>query len=146
MDEEVFPVASPTYRNGRLPRRFADLARCTLLLHTSQPWEPWFQAAWLDMATPRDAPVFTETQSLLDAVLSGEGIALGRRSLIADALADGRLIQLRSRSIIDVHAYYLVWRADCSKLVAIDALRAWLHSEITAPDLMRTSRGGGAKR
>jgi LysR family glycine cleavage system transcriptional activator len=146
MDEEVFPVASPAYRNGRLPRRFADLAHCTLLLHTSQPWEPWFQAAKLDMVTPPNAPLFADTQSLLDAVFNGEGVALGRRSLIADALEDGRLVQLWKRSIIDVHAYYIVWRADSAKLAAIDALRAWLHSEIVAPDLKRTSVGGSAKK
>lgn len=76
----------------------------------------------------------------------GESIALGRRSLIAGALADGRLIQLWRRIIVDVHAYYIVRRADSAKLVATDALRAWPHSEITAPDFRRTSPCISAKR
>lgn len=51
MNETVFPVASPAYRNrdGIAPRTPADLVRATLLRHAAQPWEPWFQAARLDL-------------------------------------------------------------------------------------------------
>lgn len=137
MDEEVFPVASPAFRGGKLPRRFADLAGCKLLVHTTQPWEPWFQAAGLDLSVPPDAPSFDEANRLLEAAVKGAGIALARRSLIEAELADGRLVRLWKRSIVDVHAHYLVWRADSAKLAAIDALRAWLHREIAAPAVKR---------
>ncbi len=51
MNETIFPVASPAYRNrdGVAPRTPADLVRATLLRHPAQPWEPWFQAARLDL-------------------------------------------------------------------------------------------------
>ena len=130
MDEEVFPVASPHYRGGKLPRRFADLAHCTLLRHAAQPWEPWFQAAGLDMTEPSGAVSFTDGAQLLDAALRGDGIALARRSVIEADLASGRLVQLWKRSVIDVHAHFIVWRPDSVKLPAIDALRAWLHAEV----------------
>lgn len=127
MDEEVFPVASPRYREGKLPRRVAELSRCSLLRHASQPWEPWFQAAGLDFAEPQHGPLFDNTEALLDAAIRGEGVALGRRSLVEADLATGRLVRLWKRSIIDVHAYYVVWRADNPKLAAIDAFRRWLR-------------------
>ncbi|MEQ5841778.1 LysR substrate-binding domain-containing protein [Paraburkholderia acidicola] len=132
MDEEIFPVASPHYRGGKLPRRFADLAHCKLLRHKAQPWEPWFQAAGLDMTEPSGAVSFTDGAQLLDAALRGDGIALARRSVIEADLASGRLVQLWKRSVIDVYAYFIVWRPDSTKLPAIDALRAWLHSEAGA--------------
>lgn len=132
MQEEVFPVASPRYRGGRLPRKLADLARCTLLRHTSQPWEPWFQAAGLDMTEPRDGPVIDNTEALLAAAIDGEGIALARRSFVQADLAAGRLVRLWRRSFTDIYAYFIVWRADSAKLAAIDALRDWLHSEAEA--------------
>jgi DNA-binding transcriptional LysR family regulator len=129
MDEEVFPVTSPTYAGGKLPRRLSALSRCTLLRHASQPWEPWFQAAGLDMTEPATGPFFDDAGQLLDAAANGDGIALARRSLVASDLAAGRLVRLWKVSIVDVHAHYLVWRPDSAKLDAIDCLRDWLRSE-----------------
>jgi DNA-binding transcriptional LysR family regulator len=51
--------------------------------------------------------------------------------LVEADLAAGRLVRLWKRSIIDVHAYYVVWRADNPKLAAIDAFRRWLRGQIT---------------
>ncbi|MBV7481700.1 LysR substrate-binding domain-containing protein [Bordetella sp. BOR01] len=132
MDEEVFPVASPAYRRGRRLRAPRDLARCTLLRHTWQPWEPWFQAAGVDMVEPVHGPQFDDTDALLHAVMSGAGVALARRSLVAPDLAAGRLVRLWDIGIADVHAYYLVWRPGSAKLQAIGAVRRWLRREAAA--------------
>lgn len=131
MDEEVFPVVSPHYCNGKLPRRMTDLTRCTLLRHSSQPWELWFQAVGLDLSVPSDGPWFNDAGALLDAAVRGEGIALGRRSLVQAELAAGRLVRLWKRSVIDVHAHYIVWRADSPKLALIEVFQHWLRSELT---------------
>lgn len=129
MGEEIFPVMSPSYRDGARPRRFADLAACTLLRHRSQPWEPWFQAVGLDMTEPRGGPVFDDALALLEAAAHGQGIALARASLVAQDLAQGRLLRLWKRHVTDIYAHYLVWRADNPKHAAIDILRRWLHDE-----------------
>ncbi len=130
MDEEIFPVASPDYRGGKLPRRPTDLARCTLLRHTSQPWEPWFQAARLELTEPATGPLFDDAGQLLDAASRGDGIALARRSLVNADLATGKLVRLWKASIIDVHAHFIVWRPDNAKADAIDIFRRWLRSEV----------------
>lgn len=130
MDEEVFPVASPDYFDGKRPRRPAALAHCTLLRHTSQPWEPWFQAARLEMTEPVTGPLFEDADQLLEAAANGDGIALARRSLIEADLASGRLIRLWKVSIIDVHAHFVVWRPDSTKLDTIDVFRRWLGREV----------------
>lgn len=129
MDETVFAVASPDYRAGRLPRRLADLAQCTLLRHAAQPWEPWFQAAGLDMTEPREGPRFTDANALIEAAVNGRGVALARASLVERELAAGELIRLWRRSIADIYAHFIVWRPDSGKREAIDALRRWLHDE-----------------
>ncbi len=129
MDEEVFPVASPAYRRGRRLRTPRDLARCTLLRYAWQPWEPWFQAAGLDLVEPAHGPCYDDVDALLEAAASGAGVALARRSLVAPDLAAGRLVRLWDIGIADVHAYYLVWRADSAKLPAIAAVRRWLRRE-----------------
>ena len=132
MDEEIFAVASPAYREGRLPRRFADLARCTLLRHASQPWEPWFQAVGLDLTEPREGPLFTDAGALVVAATNGLGIALVRATLVEAELAKGALVRLWRRSIKDIYAHFVVWRSDTAKRDAIDALRQWLHEEVAA--------------
>lgn len=129
MDEEIFPVMSPAYGNGVPPRHFADLARCTLLKHRAQPWEPWFQAVGLDLTEPRGAPLFDDARALLEAAEQGRGIALARASLVARELCEGRLVRLWKRRVTDIYAHFIVWRADSPQLPAIDALRAWLHDE-----------------
>ncbi|MGF6820693.1 DNA-binding transcriptional LysR family regulator [Paraburkholderia atlantica] len=81
---------------------------------------------------PADAPSFDDVSSMLNAAVGGAGIALARRSLVEAELADGRLIRLWRRSIVDVHGNYIVWRADSKRLAAIDAFRAWLRREVVA--------------
>ncbi|MEX3937326.1 LysR substrate-binding domain-containing protein [Paraburkholderia phymatum] len=130
MDEELFPVASPRYRDGKLPRRVADLATCTLLRYKSQPWEVWFQAAGLDMTEADDGHAYTDMNALIEAAAAGQGIALARRSLVQADLTSGRLVRLWKRSVVDVHAYYVVWRPDNERIESIEALRRWLHSEV----------------
>ncbi|RDU97023.1 LysR substrate-binding domain-containing protein [Trinickia dinghuensis] len=132
MEEEIFPVMSPGYgdRVRSRPRRFADLAQCTLLKHRAQPWEPWFQAVGIDLTEPRGTPVFDDARRLLEAAAKGRGIALARASLVERDLSDGRLVRLWKRRVADIYAHFIVWRADSEKREAIDALRRWLHDEV----------------
>lgn len=130
-EERVFPVLSPHYREGRPPRRRRDLAGCVLLHHSAQPWELWFQAAGLAMEVPA-GPRFTDLDSLLEAAVNGEGVALARHALVHDDLAAGRLIQPWKTSARDVHAYYLVWRPGGAKNEAIQLLLAWLREAFAA--------------
>jgi len=130
MEEEIFPVASPAYRRGRRLRDPRDLARCTLLRHDWQPWEPWCQAAGLDLVEPTHGPRFDDTEALLDAAVAGAGVALARRSLVAPDLAAGRLVRLWGIGIADVHAHFIVWRPDSPKLPEIGTLRRWLHRQV----------------
>ena len=129
--EWVYPVASPDYRDGKLPRRRADLGHCVLLRHAAQPWALWLQAAGLALANSDQGPLFPNLTSLLAAAENGEGIALARHHLVRDALAAGRLVRLWKTQVIDVHRYYLVWAHQADKDDAIDTLRQWLKTAFT---------------
>ncbi|KAB0631184.1 LysR substrate-binding domain-containing protein [Burkholderia latens] len=132
MNETVFPVASPAYRNrdGVAPRTPADLVRATLLRHPAQPWEPWFQAARLDLTESARAPRFADANALIDAALKGHGVALARRSLIEPELAAGTLVRVSTVRITDVYAHYVVWRPDHPREAAIRTWLDWLRSEV----------------
>ncbi|MEK7922930.1 LysR substrate-binding domain-containing protein, partial [Burkholderia contaminans] len=132
MNETIFPVASPAYRNrdGVAPRVPADLVRATLLRHPAQPWEPWLQAARIDLTESARAPRFTDVNALIDAALKGRGVALARRSLIEPELANGTLVRVSTVRITDVYAHYVVWRPDHPYEAAIRTWLDWLRSEV----------------
>ncbi|WP_455726982.1 LysR substrate-binding domain-containing protein, partial [Burkholderia stabilis] len=132
MNETIFPVASPAYRNrdGIAPRAPADLVRATLLRHPAQPWEPWLQAARLDLTESARAPRFTDANALIDATLKGRGVALARRSLIEPELANGTLVRVSTVRVTDVYAHYVVWRPGHPHEAAIRTWLDWLRSEV----------------
>ena len=43
-DEDVFPVCSPRFNDGRLPKTLGQLAKSRLLHTPLQPWDQWFAA------------------------------------------------------------------------------------------------------
>jgi LysR family glycine cleavage system transcriptional activator len=92
-DDAILPVCPPA-----LASRIAsagDLARQTLL-HDAVWRSDW--AHWLAFALPQEridagrGPAFSLYSLALDACLSGAGVLMGRVSLIAPHLANGRLV------------------------------------------------------
>jgi LysR family transcriptional regulator, glycine cleavage system transcriptional activator len=135
MEEIVFPVCSPTYRRGKLPKVPDELSRADLLRNPWQPWGPWFNAARLDLVEPRRGTSYTDAELLLEAAAEGLGIALARSTLVADDLHAGRLIRLFDVSVRDAYAYYLVWRSDSGKLNIIRQFRDWIFEQLSSGDI-----------
>lgn len=101
------------------------------LLGDSDVWEAWFSAAGL---RTRVVPVasFNDAGLMLQAAEQNLGLAVSRELLAADALSDGRLVQL-SPLTIDfeaAYAYHLVYPPALRDWPPLDALRQWLHEEL----------------
>ena len=128
MDDELFPVASPGFNRGRLPRRPAELAKLRLMRSDDEFWTPWFQAAGLRGIDEPQSPVFSDSALLLQAAVEGQGIALARRSIAEDDLRAKRLVRLFDIAAPAQGANYLVWPK--GRLAANAALlRDWLLKE-----------------
>lgn len=127
MDDELFPVASPTFNRGRLPARPAELAKFRLMRSDDEFWAPWFQAAGVKLPEPQST-VFSDSAMLLQAAVAGSGIALSRRSIAEDDLRAKRLVRLFDISSPALGANYLVWpKGNLSANAAL--LRDWLLEE-----------------
>ena len=127
MDDEMFPVASPTFNRGRLPARPADLGKFRLMRSDDEFWAPWFAAAGVKIPEPQ-SPVFSDSSLLLQAAIDGSGIALARRSIAEDDLRAKRLVRLFDIAAPAHGANYLVWPK--GKLSPNGALlRDWLLKE-----------------
>jgi DNA-binding transcriptional LysR family regulator len=125
--ERLFPVCSPNFRSGQLPRLPKDLAKAPLLLHTRQPWTPWFKAAGLKLTEPARGTSFNEAGGLLQAAAAGLGIALARATMVEDDLRIGRLVRLFDVEVIDRYAWYAVWLEHSGKKADVAVFCGWLR-------------------
>ncbi len=133
-DEEVFPVCTPAYLDGRpLPRTPQDIVDMRLLhLHSdgAQRWFDW--ADWFvahDLVAPRqtEGPTFSNFQLVLQAVLMGQGVALGFTPLIDDLVASGHLVRLTQAPLRSERGYYLVEPLESRGGRTHETVRDWLR-------------------
>lgn len=137
------PVAAPALveRLG-MPATPADLARWPRVNDAERKaWALWFQAQGIEDAGPARGPSFDDSGLLLKAVLAGQGAALLPAAMMADDLAEGRLVQLSDVIWLEDFAYYLVYPEDSRDRPKVAAFRDWLLQ--TALDVPST---GAAKR
>ncbi|MGJ4943128.1 transcriptional regulator GcvA [Bradyrhizobium sp. HKCCYLS1011] len=138
MDEEIYPVCSPTLlrRNRRL-RTPADLAAQTLIHDLSvdaragfATWSTWLEKADApDVATKRGLRI-NNSAAVLQAAIDGHGVALARSIMARDDLAAGRLVRLFPKvELASALAYYVVYRPECAALARLVAFRDWLVAE-----------------
>lgn len=109
MDDVVTPMAAPALLQ-RLPplRTPADLLNAPLLRTPLEPWAPWFAAAALEAPEPAQGPKLVDLGLLLEAAVSGQGIALGRPSLARHWLASGALVPLFALTARPANQYFLM--------------------------------------
>jgi LysR family glycine cleavage system transcriptional activator len=137
MDEEIYPVCSPSLlQEGRL-KQPNDLIHETLIhdlsmdSHAGFPtWDTWFQQAGVaEFATKRGMQI-NNSAGVLQAAIEGHGVALARSVMARDDLATGRLIRLFPNIKVSSDlAYYIVYRAERSTLPRLVAFRDWLLGE-----------------
>lgn len=115
-DVESVPVISPRLlENGKPVKLPQDLLQYTLLHEEDRiVWEYWFTA--IDSADPdvKRGPIYADGGLVMQAALSDQGVAIIDKTLVADQLENGRLVQPFDLSVRH-GAYFLVVR-DFSKL------------------------------
>lgn len=125
--ESMYPVASPEYLAGAGPVQDpADLAGKTFLRHRMLAWKPWFDAARLDWPEPASGPVFSDMGFLLEAAISGHGIALARSTLTTAHLDSGRLVQLTDVVAPSDWSFYVVHVPEAASRPEVLAFTTWI--------------------
>ena len=146
IEEVTFPVASPRLRAGtKRAWSRADLLAHPLLHDealSDDPkrigWNTWLEhagftgpgAAW---PGPRGLR-FSHAYLAIEAALAGDGVALVRRSLVADDLARGRLIAPFPLAIPSGLAYWFVSARDPKQRPSVLLLREFLSQQLKAAE------------
>jgi LysR family glycine cleavage system transcriptional activator len=129
MDDAFYPVASPRFNDGKLPRTPQQLKHMPLLRCELEPWTPWFRAAGLDFLEPTGGLVFQDSSLLVRAAVEGDGIALARHVLATGEIESGELVRLYDVAIPCPQSYYLVCPHDALRKPQVQAFRAWVLEE-----------------
>jgi LysR family transcriptional regulator, glycine cleavage system transcriptional activator len=132
-DEEVFPVCSPKLLKGAHPLRKPEDLKHHTLIRDSYPidWAAWLASAKVKGVDARSGLTFDSYSFAIEAAVQGEGVALGRTTLVTADLASGRLVRPFKHSLKGVASFYLVYPPDAIRQRKIRAFRDWLFAEIT---------------
>lgn len=106
--DETVVVAAPDFNGGVLPQSAEEIIDSPIIFNM-ESWQPWCQAAGLDVEVPRTGLCSNDSNLVLQAVRLGQGIALERRSLVHDAIQRGELVQLTGWAAPYPFPYWLVW-------------------------------------
>lgn len=129
-DDFFYPVVSPHFNGGKLPRTPLQLARMPLLRCELEPWTPWFRAAGLDFLEPTGGLVFQDSSMLVRAAVEGNGIALARHVLALGEITSGSLVRLFDVAIPCPQSYYLACPPEALNKPQVQAFCAWLRNEV----------------
>lgn len=90
--ERLVPVLSPELAAWQPLGKPDDILGHTLLIsHRPTEWEAWSRHAAVDLASARRLQL-TDYNIVLQAALSGQGVAMGRSLLIAEHISRGTLV------------------------------------------------------
>jgi LysR family glycine cleavage system transcriptional activator len=131
--DPVYPVCSPALLAGAHPLDHPGALAHHLLIEDPRHgyWESWLRAVGLaELAGKRSRRLVVDDIGLvLQAAIAGQGVGMGRTSLVADDLASGRLARPFAEVIPGDNAYYFVYPEAAAERPKIAKLSAWLMEE-----------------
>jgi LysR family glycine cleavage system transcriptional activator len=132
LDDEYFPVASPSMNRGKLPRTPADLLKpgVRIIREDRDYWPVWFKAAGVPFEDRVRGPLFNDSTSSLQAAARGEGVALARRSIVGEDLERGTLKRLFALAVPSRERYWFVSPRERAEAPSVKAFRDWVKAEL----------------
>ena len=138
--EQLTPVVSPWLVKNAKPLKAAkDLAQFALIeagdSHRSQhlevlTWQRWFDSQTLKQFEPKRWLYLNYANQIAQAALTGQGAALARTPLVADALASGELIEPFPKLRLDSPlVYWLIIGPRSAARPEVRAFCDWLQAQ-----------------
>lgn len=124
-------VCSPALLKGGPPLKTINDLRNFTLLHddSHRAWTRWLEAVGAKGVNPRRGIVCGDRNSLLQAALTGQGVALGSEVFVASELASGRLVKVFENEVTSEYAIYAVCLPRRLTDPMVSGVLAWLEKE-----------------
>jgi LysR family glycine cleavage system transcriptional activator len=151
MQETVLAVASPDLLAAHPLNELEDLAS-QVLLHDGSPdaddscpdWTMWLAARGVKGVDGSRGPRFNQSSLVIEAAVSGRGIALAKRALAQADLDAGRLVApFQIADEVDF-AYYVVHPKAKGRLPQVKAFVSWLTAQAAAHEAALRTLDNGA--
>jgi DNA-binding transcriptional LysR family regulator len=134
-EEEIYAVAGPAYvaRSG-MPQTPADMT-FHRLIHLEEPfrpaanWNEWFRSAGIDGAVANRGLLINDYVLVIQAVMEGQGIALGWRHLTERLLASGLLVRLTDHVMTTGGSFHVAWPKNRPLSESAEKVRDWLAAQ-----------------
>jgi len=137
MTDEIFPVCAPALLNRHPLRTFADLKHHRLLqdinvdqLERTMTWRQWLKEAGSTLEAEGKTVEFNDSALLTHAAVHGQGVALGRRSLVREYLRTGRLTRLFKETRASEYSYYTVTTEEKAEHPRVKVFVNWLEEQV----------------
>lgn len=137
LDEEVFPVCSPSLLTPGASHLRPDQLQDMTLIHDATidfdpgfpSWRTWLTAHGGGEVDATRGLRFNSTVLAIQAAIDGQGIALGRGVAVAGDLAAGRLVRPFDGTQATRCAYHVLYLPGALAHPKIRAVRDWLFAE-----------------
>jgi LysR family glycine cleavage system transcriptional activator len=96
---------------------------------TFPTWRTWLQDAGVAGIDCERGLQINDSAAVIQAAIAGSGVALGRTTLVARDLAEGRLVRPFGDDLACDFAYYIVHRPQADRAPGVAAFKAWLVDE-----------------
>lgn len=136
MTESVFPVCAPDLVEKGL-FGLDNLINFPLLHDLSLPkesgfpsWSSWAKQNNIHNINAEKGLKINNSASVIQAAISGQGVALGRSVLVQEDLDCGRLVKPFPDLKCHIElAYYIVWKSNGLESEKVRVFKEWLHSQ-----------------
>ncbi len=135
MKDTNFPVCSPALLASAVPLRVPGDLRHHILLHDdvstfdAPDWSKWLADAGVTGVRADRGQRYSHSSLVIQAAIDGQGVALGRSTLVALDLEAGRLVQPFGPALPSRYACYVVSPPATAERPKIKAFRDWLLEE-----------------
>ena len=137
-EEEISTIVSPAYlEQVGMPASDTEIAEHRLI-HLEEPfrpcpdWEDWFRSVGAPPPARAKGLSINDYVLVVQAVLGGQGIALGWTHLIEPMLASGLLMRASDHRLRTENAFHVVWPKDRPLTEPMRQVRDWLLSGVAA--------------
>lgn len=131
-DEEIYPVCGAGYLARHAPPLRVEDLLAHQLIHLEEPfrtattWAEWFASVGIArQQVPRGLQI-NDYVLVIQAVIEGQGIALGWHHLVAPLVAKGVLTRLTGHTLATGKQFHVLWPRDAQLSRAALDVRDWL--------------------
>lgn len=133
--DELFPVCSPLLCDGSAPPKASDELSKHTLLHVigyEEGWGYWLKMTGASQVDTSQGMQFDTLIAALEMAVQGQGLALGRTSLVENMIASGRLLAPFAQRVATSEAFHLTRPTHQYLHPNAETFRSWLIEEAEA--------------